>query len=130
MKRLFSAIATLICIASCSSVKQEGNVITVRPEEGPAKKVRLEVISEGIVRVSATPESKFSGKPSLMVLDQPEFKDFSVENKDGLLCISTAALQVKLSLKDGKVSSYEAKDVEEVKVLVNPADEKMVRMRF
>ena len=108
MKRLFSAIATLICIASCSSVRQEGNVITVRPEEGPAKKVRLEVISEGIVRVSATPESKFSGKPSLMVLDQPEFKDFSVENKDGQLCISTASLQVKLSLKDGKVSFYRA----------------------
>ena len=38
--------------------------------------------------------------------------------------------EVLADLKDGKISSYEAKDVEEVKVLIHPADEAMVRMRF
>ena len=68
MKRLLTAFATLLCIASCSPVRQDGNVITVIPREGAARKVRLEVISEGIVRVSATPESRFSDNKSLMVL--------------------------------------------------------------
>lgn len=65
-------------------------------------KLRLEVVSPEIVRVSAVPEGTFSNRQSLVVLPQKRCTEFSFDGTT----LSTSALKVEL--KDSTISFYKA----------------------
>ena len=68
---LFIALAAMALTACTGAVKQNENGVTVKvqspAENGPAL-VRLEVVGEKLIRVSATPEKRFADPESLVVL--------------------------------------------------------------
>jgi len=75
----------LICLSlitlqiSCvpdSHQEIENGVIVKLPayDKGVAHKVKIEVINQNIFRVSATPESTFPNRKSLIIVDQKEDK--------------------------------------------------------
>ena len=77
MKRSFyslSAIAAIL-LSACSAnqgVAVDGQQVTVQVGQGDAKLVRLEVVGEKIIRVSATAESRFADPQSLIIVPQTE----------------------------------------------------------
>jgi alpha-D-xyloside xylohydrolase len=81
-----------------------GILVRFKTSGDDAKALRLTVISEKIIRVTATPTGEFSTTPSLMVLDQQPFTDYKVtENKDQVQ-LETKSIRASVSLENGKVS--------------------------
>ncbi|MCQ2115521.1 MAG: DUF4968 domain-containing protein, partial [Bacteroidales bacterium] len=98
MNRFYRSLAAvaLLAAASCSRVSCDFRI-------ADGTKVRLEPISESIIRVCAVPEgTAFSKKQSLCVLPHGKV-EYSLIRTDSTAVLSTAKLTATLSLKDGKV---------------------------
>ena len=93
----------------------EGVIITL--PKGEVKKVRLQVMSEKIIRVTALPGDDFGVVPSsIQVVAQPAVDTpFTVESHGDKLSLKTAQVSAEVSLLDGTVSFRDAED----KVLLN-----------
>ena len=62
-------------MVQAADVKQQGNLITIRPDGGQAKVIQLEVINDNIIRVRATSKDELPVKPkSLMIVPQAAYK--------------------------------------------------------
>ncbi|MDL2291786.1 DUF5110 domain-containing protein, partial [Bacteroides sp. OttesenSCG-928-F21] len=85
--------------------KQDGIVVTLQQEKPTdVKRVRLQVINDKIVHVSATPEKHFSTEKSLIIVPQTEKQTpFTVEEKDSAFVLKTAALQATVHKHTGEV---------------------------
>ena len=73
MKKELLLAATLIFAlwGQAAEVEQSGYGVTVRPDGGQARVVRLEVMNDNIIRVRATSENALPKKrPSLMIVPQ------------------------------------------------------------
>ena len=106
MKRsLFFAAASVALLASCanSDVQQSGQQVTVKVEQGDAKLVRLEVMGEKIIRVSATAEQKFADKPSLIIVPQHEATPYEMLTKGDTVQVKTAAVIANVLKSTGRV---------------------------
>ena len=67
--------------------------------------IRLQVVNENIIRVTATPDSKFSDAKSLMIADKPAAKtNYKVDEKDGFITLSTDSIQVTIGKKSGEIT--------------------------
>ena len=90
------------CGGSSQGLKKnaDGVEIFIRPA---GQKIRLQVINEKIIRVSATPEKKFSTEKSLMMVPQDKKVDFTVEEKNNLAVLYTDSLQVAVDKMSGEV---------------------------
>ena len=67
---MVSALA-MAGMASAAVVQTQGEQVTIRPDGGQAKVIRLEVINDNIIRVRATSEASLPQKPaSLMIVPQ------------------------------------------------------------
>ena len=77
--------------------------IVVNPAQGQAKVVRLQVMADDIIRVTALPHSDFSSvADSLMVVAEPD-ATFSTQTKGSTVVLSTDALTAEVSLLNGQV---------------------------
>ena len=87
----------------------EGVILTLA--QGAVKKVRLQVISEKIIRVSALPGTDFGVIPeSIQVVAKPSTKvPFSVDQAGDKLTLKTTQVSAEVSLVDGIVSFRDAK---------------------
>ena len=109
-------LATAVALVSFSCGPKEysvkGNTVTVklqapeipgqaRNDSGQARndgekmapvQVRLQVLGEKIIRVSATPDRKFNDRKSLVVLPVKEKTPFSVSMEGGLVKVATSAV--------------------------------------
>lgn len=107
MKRFaLIALAIMIVLGSCS--KQEtyeklDNGVVVRLKEGGARQVRLEVVTEKIVRVTATPADTFSTAESLMRVPVEASPKFTVSGDENHVRIKTSELIASVSLSTGEV---------------------------
>ncbi len=103
--------AALIFIAGCAPKApryekvQGGIVVSVGGDQ--AKKVRLSVVSDDIIRVSATPTGEFSSKNSLMIVPQEHKPQFKVEESSGAVSVVTSSLKATVSLETGEVSFFD-----------------------
>ena len=95
---------------SCSksatySLLGDGVLIKFAPQTGEVRtrSVRLQVINDRVIRVSASPDGEFTDRESLSVLPQPEFKNWKVEDDKGGVTLSTAKVSARLSLYTGEV---------------------------
>lgn len=116
MKKLTLLLLTLLLlIGSCGRPKvqttAEGLIINLEPtEENQVRKIRLEVIEEDIIRVTATAEEKFSDDTSLAVIrNAPGGMQYKWEfiNEDSLV-FRTETVHVFISTKTGAVTFRDA----------------------
>ncbi len=95
-----------LALSSCSGVKQDSEGVTVKvqnpAQDGPAL-VRLEVMGEKLIRVSATPERKFADPQSLVILPSEKETPFTVERNGGVVTLSTAAIKANVKESTGEV---------------------------
>lgn len=79
-----------------------GAVVSLK--EGDFKKVRLQVIDDEIIRVTATPQQGFANLPdTLMVTAEPQQTAFSVTEVEGELIVKTAEVSAEVDLTSGAV---------------------------
>lgn len=111
MKKLLLLNLLLALLISACSTKsnyeklQDGVIVTLNTKEGGAKRVKLQVISDDIIHVTATPADTFSTAQSLIVL--PEVKgstSWKLEESADALSLITKTLRAKVSLASGEVS--------------------------
>lgn len=100
-------VASLLIVTSCSDVRQAGSSVTVRianPQPGGASRVRLQVIDDKIIRVTAVPDGRFNDKGSLAVIPQTGCRDYSVVNGEETVIVSTSSISAVVDKAGGRVS--------------------------
>ena len=103
MKNFFLAAISLTLAVACTAPR---NQVLVRTADGGA--VRLQVVSPDIVRVSVSPDGRFSDRQSLMVLPQEGCEAFHLEEGEDSVVLSTSSLVVKVSREDGGTAFFRA----------------------
>ncbi len=117
MKRIMShaaalaaALITFVAMTcSCSSghIEPTGDGVIIRLDERsdfPGQTIRLKVINDHIIRVTALPSGEFSERPGLMTVAFPPYDGgFTVEKGEGHITLSTPALSAEVSLKSGSI---------------------------
>ncbi len=108
MKNTCLLLAAFV-FASCAKPGYEqtadGVVVRLDPKQKEdVRMVRLQVINDKVIHVSATPDRKFSEEPSLIIVPQEAATLFKVEATDGTVVLSTAQLRATVSLTTGEVT--------------------------
>ena len=100
---LFAAGALILSVFSACSpaVRRTDRGMTVKAEDGT--KVRVEAVTERILRVSATPD-KFGVRESLTVVPQERIPDFTVEEGEGAVTLRTAGASATVDRATGRVT--------------------------
>ena len=92
---------------------QNGNYLTVQLKQhqnyGPSQ-IRLQVVSDRIIRVQATAEQSFRSKQSLIIVPQNSKAQYKVEEQSDDLIITTAAMRAVLNEATGQITFYDLKD--------------------
>lgn len=86
---------------------EDGIIVNLQQKQlTDVKKVRLQVINDNVIHVSATPEGNFSTEKSLIITPQAAQRpSFSViEEGDSVLVLKTAALQASVRLSTGEIA--------------------------
>ena len=113
MKKIYLIVVAVFAIfafTSCSSnlyqKTNDGVIVSVQQADaGAAKKVRLQVITDDIIRVSATPKDKFSDRPSLITsFEKTKTDGWEVLEQGGNILLKTATTVASVSLATGEVS--------------------------
>ena len=92
---------------NAQTFKKTANGVVVylsNPGASGAKAIRLTVVSDKIIRVTATPEAAFSEAKSLMVLPQKTTASWTLLPKENDVILQTGTLNVAVSLTTGEVS--------------------------
>ena len=105
MKKILFGLWCLSAVA-CGGVKRTDSGVVVKVDNGQT--VRLEVVTDGIVRVSAVPTGAFSSRGSLAVLPVESRPDFTVEQTDASVAVVTAALRAEVDCATGQVRFFDA----------------------
>ena len=122
MKKLQCMVSALLLtgISFAAEVQTNGNMVTIRPDEGQAKVIRLEVMNDNIIRVRATSKDALPEKPaSLMMVPQvaPAKGSFSVNEEGDKVVVKAENVKAVVSKATGEVIFYDA----EGKVLLKEA---------
>ena len=87
--------------------KTPHGIIVSLPEGSSAKALRVLVVSENIVRVTASPTATFNEPKSLMVVAEPKAStEFQVEELEKLVRVKTANIRADIALPEGTVTFY------------------------
>jgi alpha-D-xyloside xylohydrolase len=97
------------CHSSSWEKTPEGVEISLKKKEGHPRKIRIEVLTDRIMHVEATPETEFSDARSLMIDEIAVFQPvaFDVEGDKDTLTISTKELHAVISLSNGRLVFYD-----------------------
>ena len=107
-KTLLISLIGLLLMSSCASgpIKKNKDGVTVKlQQESPTdtRLVRLSVLNEKIIRVSATPDEKFADKESLVVVPQTKDVKFEVIESDSTVTVATSCMSASVNLSNGQV---------------------------
>ena len=114
MKRTGLLVILLFTIFSCSRQGYEktsdGVILSLKQNnKNEVKKLRLQVVNDKIIHVSATPENRFSTEKSLIIDKSTVIvPQFEIEEADNILILRTAALQVKVQRHSGEITFADA----------------------
>ncbi len=110
----FAALILLtLMVVSCGkpAYEKNGNTILVNPkatEKEGAKQVKLQLITDDIIRVVASPDVNNKRQESLIIGKLPEASvNATVVQKEDVLEVKTAKIMAKVSLNDGAVSFFD-----------------------
>lgn len=114
MNLRFSHFALFSCVLlfSCSHKNFEkidnGIVVNIpQKSELDVNKVKLEVLGDKLIKVSATPEDKFSDRKSLICSLVGENIPFSVEENDSLVSLATSQIKASVNKTTGQVKFFD-----------------------
>ena len=102
------SLLSVLLLTSCGgkAVSQKGQQVTVRVEQtttdGP-KLVRLEVMGEKIIRVTATAENKFADRPSLIIVPQDQQVKYETIERGDTVQVKTAFVVANVLKSNGQV---------------------------
>ena len=114
-KTLFVTAALILGAmgAQAADFVQNGNYLTVQLKQhqnyGPSQ-IRLQVVSDRIIRVQATAEQSFRSKQSLIIVPQNSKAQYKVEEQGDDLIITTAAMRAVLNEATGQITFYDLKN--------------------
>jgi alpha-D-xyloside xylohydrolase len=112
MNRISILWLLLICLGTfaCSQSKyektNEGVIVQLKKQDSQqAKLVRINVISDKIIRITASPVDSFSSAKSIMAIERTTpFTNWKMEEKDDKLVVSTSKIKASISLTTGEVT--------------------------
>jgi len=98
-------------VKELAQFEKTGDGIVLTLAEGPVKKLRLQVMSEKIIHVTALPGNDFAVVPeSIQVIAKPTTDvQFSLEQVKDSLLLKTKQITAEVSLIDGRVNFKDAK---------------------
>ncbi|HRE42782.1 MAG TPA: glycoside hydrolase family 31 protein [Terricaulis sp.] len=92
-----------------ADVARTADGVVVIPQEGPARRVRLQVMGPRIIRVTASPDASFENLPtSFMVTASPASSGFEVSGEGDVVRLSTGQLTAEVSRRTGAVRFLDA----------------------
>lgn len=98
--------------AQAAGFSQQGNSLTVQlkqhQNQGPSQ-IRLQVVSDKIIRVQATAEQSFRNKQSLIIVPQESKAKYQVEEQGYNLVVTTSAMRAVLNEATGHIAFYDLK---------------------
>jgi alpha-D-xyloside xylohydrolase len=100
----------VVVLAGCAAEAPEGSFVqsetglTVTPASGDSRRVRLEVKTDRIVRVTSVADGNLDLPASLMVVAAPAPPAFKVEKREGEVVLETAQIAAHVSLANGAVT--------------------------
>jgi alpha-D-xyloside xylohydrolase len=108
-------MATTMLMAD--EVQKSGNSVTIRPDEGQAKVIRLEVINDNIIRVRATSKETLPEKPaSLMIVPQAAPpKDVDIDDDDDKVTVKAKNVKAVVDTETGSIAFFDANGKELLK---------------
>ncbi len=98
-------------ISFAAEVQTNGNTVTIRPDEGQAKVIRLEVMNDNIIRVRATSKEALLEKPtSLMIVPQkaPEKGAYSINEDAVSVVVKAKNISAVVMKQTGMVTFFDA----------------------
>src|SRR5690606_30104059 len=107
------ALPVAVALAGCgaqaaTSWERIGDDLVVRPTADGAADVRLQVVSDGIIRVTADLDGDFERSESLMrVAREGAAPQFEAVEADGKLRVAASGISAEVSLADGRVAFFE-----------------------
>ena len=110
LTRLFVSVVLLglTAVVQAADVKQQGNCVTVIPDGGQAKVVRLQVINDNIIRVQATSKDALPEKPkSLMIVPQTAKPKFEVSEDAATVTVKAKNVKAVVTKATGAVAFYD-----------------------
>ena len=120
MKKFFVLGSLLLSAISlqAADVQTLGNQVTIRPDGGQAKVIRLEVMNDYIIRVRATSKDALPDKPaSLMIVPQtaPAKGSYTVSEEGETVVVKARCVKAVVSKATGGVTFYDAEGKELLK---------------
>lgn len=100
---LFIAFMLISCTSAYRQTESGVIVKVQEPTEDGPRLVRLEVLGDKLIHVSATPEKNFSDPQSLVIVPQSGTSEYTVTEDEGIVSVSTVAVVARVSLKTGEV---------------------------
>ena len=119
MKKLLCVMSALMAttMLMADEVQKSGNSVTIRPDEGQAKVIRLEVINNNIIRVRATSKETLPEKPaSLMIVPQAAPpKDVDIDDDDDKVTVKAKNVKAVVDTETGSIAFFDANGKELLK---------------
>ena len=122
MKRKNLIASLLLCgwamTAQAADVQTNRNQVTIRPDGGQAKVIRLEVMNDNIIRVRATSKDEFPEKPaSLMIVPQaaPANGSYTVSEEGDSVVVQAKNVKAVVSKATGEVTFFDASGMQILK---------------
>ena len=119
MKRIKLGMAGVflcsVLTTQAADVEKVGNIVTIRPDGGQAKVVRLEVVNDHIIRVRATSKDELPVKPqSLMIVPQaaPAKGSYTIEESEEAVMVIAKNVRAVVSKSKGEVGFYDGEGKE------------------
>ena len=104
-----------VLTTQAADVEMAGNLVTIRPDGGQAKVVRLEVVNDNIIRVRATSKEELPMKQqSLMIVPQgtPTKGSYTIEETEGTVCVKAKNVQAVVDKQTGRIRFLDSKGTE------------------
>ncbi|MGN1262962.1 MAG: TIM-barrel domain-containing protein, partial [Prevotella sp.] len=106
-----AAILSATAFAHAGNYTKSGNNVTINmtsPYDNGARTVRLQVVSDKIIRVEATPETSFPDKKSLIIVPQQRKTRFSVTQQGDMVTVSTGSIEAVVDSRSGHITFNDA----------------------
>ena len=113
MKKLLCMVSALLLAGTsfAAEVQTNGNYVTIRPDGGQAKVIRLEVMNDNIIRVRATSKDALPDKPaSLMIVPQvaPAKGSYTVSEEGETVVVKAKNVKAVVQKATGEVTFFDA----------------------
>ncbi|HOY51090.1 MAG TPA: DUF4968 domain-containing protein, partial [Prolixibacteraceae bacterium] len=109
MRKLLVVPVLFLLMVSCGRKEwkqtDDGVLLRLQPAS-PAETsmLKVSVVTDRIIRVTAVPGKSFSDAKSLIVVDQAPVPPFTVTGEEGFVTVAAAEVRAKVSLATGQVT--------------------------